>query len=109
MRNRASTQTEQTHTRAVGSMGYAMAMADTRYPYVSGGSTYDGEWQNGLQHGWGRIRGADGTVHEGLWVSGVIDDSRPSKTERLLPVLLTSLPIFHLPILRTPPRRPIFQ
>jgi len=52
---------------------------------VSGGSTYDGEWQNGLQHGWGRIRGADGTVHEGLWVSGVIDDSRPSKTERLLP------------------------
>lgn len=34
---------------------------------------------------WGRLRSADGTVHEGRWERGELDESIPSRTDRRLP------------------------
>lgn len=36
------------------------------FPFVGGG-TYKGEWVNDCKHGFGTMRGADGTVYEGDW------------------------------------------
>jgi hypothetical protein len=46
------------------------------------GSSYQGEWKNGMPNGQGEYRRADGKIFSGEWVDGVFQSGSPDDQDQ---------------------------